>query len=90
VSEYKCREYIIDIATLRVGTAIMVDTEIYTPVHGQKRDGSEANAASGRLAPIAPLEEIIDAALQSAKFTANVLAAPRVNAPVGRPLGITR
>jgi len=88
VPEYKYREYVIDIATLHLGTAIMVDTEIYTPVDSRKRDGSSAVGASRRLVPIAPLEEVIDAALQSAKFTANVLAAVRVNATASRHLRI--
>jgi hypothetical protein len=89
VPEYKYREYVISIATLRVGPAIKVDTEISLSPDSAERAGTIACGGSMRLVPIGPLEEVLNEALRSAKFTADVLAARAVGSKGRRLSGIT-
>jgi hypothetical protein len=80
VPQYKYREYTISIATMRVGDAIKVDTEIFVAPDDGGRVSNRLRTGTTNLVSVAPLKDVLREALESAKHTADLLAeqsAPR-------------
>lgn len=78
--QYKYREYTISIATMRVDDAIKVDTEIFVAPDDGGRVRNTLRTGTTNLVSVAPLEDVLTEALESAKHTADLLAeqsAPR-------------
>jgi hypothetical protein len=72
--KYRYREYTITIATMLVGTAIKVDTDVFLSPEAEGLGTNKLRSGSSTLVSVAPLEDILKNALELAKHTADGLA----------------
>jgi hypothetical protein len=77
VAQFKYRhgEYTITIATMRVATAIKVDTEVYLSPDPDGRVTNALRTGTSTLVPIEPIDDVLKKALEAGKHAADGLAA---------------
>ena len=81
--QYTHREYTISISTVNLGPEIRIETEIFLAPDAAGRGGARLRASSVRHGAAGPVTIVLKRALNSAKVTADVLAA-RVPTPKQR------
>jgi hypothetical protein len=72
--QYRYKGHTISISSMSAGDAIKVDTKIFLRPDAVPGVTSILRASTLRLVPVAPLDVLLQEALETAKHTADVLA----------------
>ena len=72
--QYKYHGYTISISAMSAGDVIKVGTKIFLRPHAVPGVTAKLRASTLRLVPVAPPEDLLKEALETAKHTADVLA----------------